>query len=70
MSISLKRKLLSNRNYTVDDIDAIRGIAKFTAYRPLNSGEFKIIRISYSVCIFWKSFEDGVTMEELEEESE
>ena len=43
------KKLSSNRNYTVDDIVAILGIAKSTAYRLVNSGESKAIRISYGI---------------------
>ena len=41
MSTSQEKKLPSNRTYTVDDIAAILGIAKSTAYRLVNSGEFK-----------------------------
>ena len=48
MSTSQEKKLPSNRTYTVDDIAAILGIAKSTAYRLVNSGEFKTIRIGYS----------------------
>lgn len=33
MSTSQEKKLPSNRTYTVDDIAAILGIAKSTAYR-------------------------------------
>lgn len=41
MSTSQEKKLPSNRTYTVDDIAAILGVAKSTAYRLVNSGEFK-----------------------------
>ena len=50
MSTSQEKKLPSNRTYTVDDIAAILGIAKSTAYRLVNSGEFKTIRIGYGSC--------------------
>ena len=36
MSTSQEKKLPSNRTYTVDDIAAILGIAKSTAYRLVN----------------------------------
>ena len=49
MSTSQEKKLPSNRTYTVDDIAAILGIAKSTAYRLVNSGEFKTIRIGYAM---------------------
>ena len=62
------KKLPSNRTYTVDDIAAILGIAKSTAYRLVNSGEFKTIRIGYAIRISRKSFEDWLAMEEPEEE--
>lgn len=39
------KKLPTNRTYTVDDIAAIHGIAKSTAYRLVNFGEFKTLRI-------------------------
>ena len=70
MSISQKKKLPSNRTYTVDDIAAILGIAKSTAYRLVNSGEFRTIRIGYAIRISRKSFEDWLAMEEPEEEIE
>ncbi len=56
MSTSQEKKLPSNRTYTVDDIAAILGIAKSTAYRLVNSGEFKKIRIGYAIRISRKSF--------------
>ena len=67
MSTSQEKKLPSNRTYTVDDIAAILGIAKSTAYRLVNSGEFKTIRIGYAIRISRKSFEDWLAMEEPEE---
>lgn len=66
MSTSQEKKLPSNRTYTVDDIAAILGIAKSTAYRLVNSGEFKTIRIGYAIRISRKSFEDWLAMEEPE----
>lgn len=62
MSTSQEKKLPSNRTYTVDDIAAILDIAKSTAYRLVNSGEFKTIRIGYAISR--KSFEDWLAMEE------
>ena len=64
MSTSQEKKLPSNRTYTVDDI------AKSTAYRLVNSGEFKTIRIGYAIRISRKSFEDWLAMEEPEGETE
>lgn len=58
MSTSQEKKLPSNRTYTVDDIAAILGIAKSTAYRLVNSGEFKTIRIGYAIRISRKSLLD------------
>lgn len=69
MSTSQEKKLPSNRTYTVDDIAAILGIAKSTAYRLVNSGEFKTIRIGYAIRISRKSFEDWLAMEEPEEKN-
>lgn len=70
MSTSQEKKLPINRTYTVDDIAAILGIAKSTAYRLVTSEEFKTIRIGYAIRISRKSFEAWLTMEELEEETE
>ena len=64
MSTSQEKKLPSNRTYTVDDIAAI------LAYRLVNSGEFKTIRIGYAIRISRKSFEDWLAMEDLEDKTE
>ncbi len=64
------KEAAENRTYTVDDIAAILGIAKSTAYRLVNSGEFKTIRIGYAIRISRKSFEDWLAMEEPEGETE
>ena len=49
-----------SRTYTVNDIAAILGIGRASAYKLANSGLFKTIRISR------KSFEDWLKMEGLE----
>lgn len=69
ISTSQEKKLPSNRTYTVDNIAAILGITKSTAYRLVNSGEFKTIRIGYAIRISRKSFEDWLAMEELGSET-
>ena len=53
-----------SRTYTVNDIAAILGIGRATAYKLANSGVFKTIRISR------KSFEDWLKAEGLEEGTE
>ena len=53
-----------SRTYTVNDIAAILGIGRATAYKLANSGLFKTIRISR------KSFEDWLKAEGLEEGTE
>ena len=52
------------------DIAAILGVAKSTAYRLVNSGEFKTIHISYAIPVFQKSFEDWLKMEESDEKND
>lgn len=52
-----------SRTYTVDDIAAILGIGRASAYKFANSGLFKTIRISR------KSFEDWLKMEGLDDET-
>lgn len=47
-----------SRTYTVNDIAAILGIGRASAYKLANSGAFKTIRISR------KSFEDWLEMKE------
>ena len=64
MSTSGERQTPKNRTYTVEDIAAILGIGKSSAYKLANSGVFKTIRISR------KSFEDWLGMEEADEASE
>ena len=52
-----------SRTYTVNDIAAILGIGRATAYKLANSGAFKTIRIGNMIRISRKSFEDWLKME-------
>ena len=56
-----------SRTYTVNDIAAILGIGRATAYKLANSGAFKTIRIGNMIRISRKSFEDWLKMEAVEE---
>lgn len=67
MSTSGEKGLPQNRTYTVDDIAAILGIGRTSAYKLAKSGAFKIIRIGNMIRISRKSFEDWLEMEEPEE---
>ena len=53
-----------SRTYTVNDIAAILGIGRATAYKLANSGTFKTIRIGNMIRISRKSFEDWLRIEE------
>lgn len=53
-----------SRTYTVNDIAAILGIGRTSAYKLANFGLFKTIRISR------KSFEDWLKAEGLDDETE
>ena len=55
-----------SRTYTVNDIAAILGIGRASAYKLANSGLFKTIRIGNMIRISRKSFEDWLKMEGLE----
>ena len=57
-----------SRTYTVNDIAAILGIGRATAYKLANSGAFKTIRIGNMIRISRKSFEDWLKLEGLGEE--
>lgn len=59
-----------SRTYTVNDIAAILGIGRATAYKLANSGEFKTIRIGNIIRISRKSFEDWLKAEGLDDETE
>ena len=59
-----------SRTYTVNDIAAILGIGRATAYKLANSGAFKTIRIGIMIRISRKSFEDWLEMEESAKEIE
>ena len=59
-----------SRTYTVNDIAAILGIGRATAYKLANSGEFKTIRIGNMIRISRKSFEDWLKAEGLDNETE
>ena len=67
MSASGEKQTPKNRTYTVEDIAAILGIGKSSAYKLANSGEFQAIRIGNMIRISRKSFEDWLGMEENEE---
>ena len=59
-----------SRTYTVNDIAAILGIGRATAYKLANSGAFKTIRIGNMIRISRKSFEDWLKMEEVTDKTE
>ena len=59
-----------SRTYTVNDIAAILGIGRATAYKLANSGAFKTIRIGNMIRISRKSFEDWLKAEGLDDEME
>ncbi len=69
MSTNEKRTPQS-RTYTVNDIAAILGIGRASAYKLANSGLFKTIRIGNMIRISRKSFEDWLKMEGLDDETE
>ena len=70
MSTPNEKKAPQNRTYTVDDIAAILGIGRTSAYKLANSGLFKTIRIGNMIRISRKSFEDWLKMDGLDNESE
>ena len=59
-----------SRTYTVNDIAAILGIGRTTAYKLANSGLFKTVRVGTMIRISRKSFEDWLGMEPPEDEIE
>ena len=59
-----------SRTYTVNDIAAILGIGRASAYKLANSGSFKTIRIGNMIRISRKSFEDWLEMKGLDDETE
>ena len=67
MSVSGEKQTPKNRTYTVEDIAAILGIGKSSAYKLANSGEFQTIRSGNMIRISRKSFEDWLGMEDNEE---
>ena len=67
MSTTGEKQTPKNRTYTVEDIAAILGIGRSSAYKLANSGAFKVIRIGTMIRISKKSFEDWLGMEEAEE---
>ena len=59
-----------SRTYPVNDIAAILGIGRASAYKLANSGAFKTIRIGNMIRISKKSFEDWLKMAGLDDETE
>ena len=60
-----EKETSQSRTYTVNDIAAILGIGRASAYKLANSGLFKTIRIGNMIRISRKSFEDWLKMEGL-----
>lgn len=58
-----------SRTYTVNDIAAILGIGRASAYKLANSGLFKTIRIGNMIRISRKSFEDWLKIKGLDDET-
>ena len=56
-----------SRTYIVNDIAAILGIGRASAYKLANSGLFKTIRIGNMIRISRKSFEDWLKMEGIDD---
>lgn len=67
MSTPNEKKTPQNRTYTVDDIAAILGIDRTSAYKLANSSLFKTIRIGNMIRVSRKSFEDRLKMDKPEE---
>ena len=65
-----KKGMPQSRTYTVNDIAAILGIERGSAYKLANSYLFKTIRIGNTIRISRKSFEDWLKMEGLEDDIE
>ena len=60
-----EKRTPQSRTYTVNDIAAILGIGRATAYKLANSGSFKTIRIGNMIRISRKSFEDWLNRQGL-----
>ena len=48
----------SNRTYRVEDIIKILDIGRTSAYRLINEGHFKVVRIGSAIRISKKSFDE------------
>lgn len=59
-----KSSLPETRTYTVEQIAAILGIGRTTAYTLVREGRFKIIRIGMAIRISKKSFDDWLEKQE------
>ena len=55
---ALSADALEKRTYIVEEIAAILGIGKSTAYALVRQGHFKIVRIGTSIRISKKSFDE------------
>ena len=60
-----KRPFPEKRTYTVDQIAAILGIGRTSAYKLVKEGHFKMIRIGTAIRISKKSFDDWLDSLEL-----
>ncbi len=64
MSTLTEKKKPQNRTYTVEDIAAILGIGRSTAYKLAKFGAFKTIWTGSVIRISRQSFEERLAMEE------
>ena len=65
MEKQVKRTLPEARTYTVEQIAAILGIGRTSAYKLVKEGKFKTVRIGYSIRISKKSFDEWLESMEL-----
>lgn len=65
MEKQAKRTLPETRTYTVEQIAAILGIGRTSAYKLVKEGKFKTVRIGYSIHISKKSFDEWLESMEL-----
>ena len=60
-----KQPLPEKRTYTVEEIAAIIGIGRTSAYQLVKEGHFKMIRIGNAIRISKKSFDEWLDSLEL-----
>lgn len=65
-NVMIKHQYTEPRTYRVEDIAAILGIGRSSAYKLVQQGQFKVVRIGSSIRISRSSFDAWLESQDFE----